>query len=145
MFADQDAQGPNSKFLMTRKSDTGSYFIPKKITTSEFVYPKTSLLYLAYSKKSLSPFFATPKNPSVFFATQKNSGVFHRPKKIPFGQNFRPKKITRTPPPPSLKYVSGTSGPGCYCIIFLHICFFLIGTIIISDRAQKCQNFKNVF
>ena len=31
-----------------------------------------------------------------------------RPKKIPFGQNFRPKKILRTPP--SLKYVSGAPG-----------------------------------
>ena len=77
-------------------SDRGSYFIPKKITTSEFVYPKKSLLSLAYPKKSLGPFFATQKNPSFFFATQKNPGVFHRPKKITLGQNFRPKKITRT-------------------------------------------------
>ena len=95
-------QGPHSHILMTGVFDRGSYFIPQKITTSEFVYPKKSLLYLAYPKNSLSPFFARPpKNPSVFFffATQKNSGVFHRPKKITFGQNFRPKKVTRTPPP----------------------------------------------
>ena len=32
------------------------------------------------------------KNPSVVFATQKNPGVLHRPKKIHFGQNVRPKK-----------------------------------------------------
>ena len=38
------------------------------------------------------------KNPSVVFAIQKNPGIFHRPKKIPFGQNVRPKKILRTPP-----------------------------------------------
>ena len=44
--------------------------------------------------------YNTHKNPSVVFATPKNPGVFHRPKKIPFGQNVRPKKILRTPPPP---------------------------------------------
>ena len=70
-------------------SNRHSYFIPKKITTSEFVYPKKSLLFLTYPKKSLHFFFTTQKNPSVF----------HRPKKITFGQNFRPKKITQTPPP----------------------------------------------
>ena len=42
------------------------------------------------------------------YNTQKNLGVFHRPKKIPFGQNVRPKKILQTPP--SLKYVSGAPG-----------------------------------
>ena len=74
-------------------SDRGSYFIPKKITTSEFVYPKKSQLLLAYPKKSHSPFFAAPKNPWVFFSRpKKNPGVFHIPQKITFGQNFRPKK-----------------------------------------------------
>ena len=82
--------------------DRGSYFIPKKITTSEFVYPKKSLLFLAYPKKSLSPFSTTQKNPSVFTATQKNPGVFHRPYKIPLGQNLRPKKIT----PPPLRHLN---------------------------------------
>ena len=38
--------------------------------------------------------YNTQKNPSVVFATS----VFHRPKKIPFCQNVRPKKILRTPP-----------------------------------------------
>ena len=52
--------------------------------------------------------YNTPENPSVVFATQKNPGVFHRPQKIPFGLNVRPKKILRTPP--SLKYVSGAPG-----------------------------------
>ena len=52
--------------------------------------------------------YNTPKNPSVVFATQKNPGVFHRPQKIPFGQNVRPKKILRTPL--SLKYVSEAPG-----------------------------------
>ena len=118
-------QGPHSHILMTGVSDRGSYFIPQKITTLEFVYPKKSQLqnlsspkktlpYLAYPKNSLSPFFARPPKIPLFFffATPKNSGVFHRPKKITFGQNFRPKKVTRTPPPPSLKYVSGAPGPG---------------------------------
>ena len=55
--------------------------------------------------------YNTQKNPCVVFATQKHPGVFHRPKKIPFGENVRPKKIVRTPPPPpSLKYVSGVPG-----------------------------------
>ena len=53
--------------------------------------------------------YNTPKNPSVVFATQKNPGVFHRPQKLPFGQNVRPKKILQTPL--SLKYVSGAPGP----------------------------------
>ena len=44
-------QGPHSHILMTRGSNRGSYFIPKKIPTSEFVYPKKSLLFLAYPKK----------------------------------------------------------------------------------------------
>ena len=39
---------------------------------------------------------------------QKIPVLFSRPKKIPFGQNVRPKKILRTPP--SLKYVSGALG-----------------------------------
>ena len=89
-------------------SDRGSYLI---------VYPKKSLFFLAYPKNSLSSFFATQKNPSVFFATPKNPGVFHRPKKITFGQNFRPKKITRTPPP-SLNYVSGTPGLLTYLLTY---------------------------
>ena len=93
-------------------SGRGSYFTPKIITTSEFAYPKKSLLYLAYPKKSLIPFFATPKISLFFYSRPKKvPGVFHRPQKITFGQNFRPKKITRTPPPPpSLKYVSGAPG-----------------------------------
>ena len=56
--------------------------------------------------------YNTQKHPSVVFATQKNPGVFHRPKKIPIGQNVRPKKILRTPP--SLKYVSGAPGLPCW-------------------------------
>ena len=53
--------------------------------------------------------YNTQKNPCVVFATQKNPGLFHRPKKIPFGQNVRPKKILLTPTPPALTYVSGAS------------------------------------
>ena len=94
-------RGPAHKFLWRGGSDRGSYFIPKKITTSEFVYPKKSLLFfLTYPKKSLSSFFATPKKSLRFFFLHnpKNPGIFHRPKKITFDQNFRPKKITLTPP-----------------------------------------------
>ena len=41
--------------------------------------------------------------------------LFSRPKKIPFGQNVRPKKNLQTPP--SLKYVSGAPG-GSYIYFF---------------------------
>ena len=87
-------------------SDRGSYyFYTQKDHNFKICLPKKITTFLAYPKKSLSPFFATQKNPSVFFffATQKNPGFFHKPKEISFGQNFRPKKITQTPPPPILK------------------------------------------
>ena len=43
--------------------------------------------------------------------TQKNPASLIDPKKKTFSQNFRPQKITLTPPPPpSLKYVSGAPG-----------------------------------
>ena len=71
-------------------------------------YTQKNHYFLAYPKKFLNSFFATPKNPSYFVATQKTPGVLHKPKKITFGQNFRPKKITRSPP--SLEYVSGAPG-----------------------------------
>ena len=58
-------QGPHLQILMVGGGgggDRGSYFIPKKITTSEFVYPKKSLLFLAYPKEPLSrSFFCNPK------------------------------------------------------------------------------------
>ena len=70
-------RGPTHKFLWWGGggggSDRGSYFLPKKITTSEFAYPKKSLLFVTYPKKSLSSFFATQKKSSLFFATQKKS------------------------------------------------------------------------
>ena len=104
-------QGPHSQiFMMGGGGDPTEVhiFYPKKSQLQNLSTQKKSLLFLTYPKKSLSSFFATQKNPSVFFATQKNPGVFHRPKKITFGQNFRPKNITRTLP--SLKYVSGAPG-----------------------------------
>ena len=53
--------------------------------------------------------YNTQKNPCVVFATPKNPASFIDPKKIPFGQNVRPKK-SFGPPLPSLKYVSGAPG-----------------------------------
>ena len=38
------------------------------------------------------------KEISVFFVIPKNPGIFHKPKKIPYGQNFRPH-----PPSPIIK------------------------------------------
>ena len=93
--------GIRQRFIFyTQKIPNFRVCLPKKITTL-FSIPKKNPLIL----------FSQPKKiPLFFFATQKNPGVFHRPKKITFGQNFRPQKITRTPPPPSLKYVSGVPG-----------------------------------
>ena len=107
------SQGPHSQIFMMGEGEgvrQRFIFYTQKITTSGFVYPKNSLLLLAYPKKSLSPFFTTQKIPLFFFATQKILTSFIDPKKSLFCQNFRPKKITRTPP--SLKYVSGA--PGVY-------------------------------
>ena len=96
-------RSPTHKFNDGGRSDRGSYFIPKKSTTSEFVYPKKSLLFLVHQKKSLSPFFATPKISSVFLSRPKKiSASFIDPK-----NHFWPKFQT---PPPSLKYVSGAPG-----------------------------------
>ena len=97
-------QGPHSQISMTWVSDRGSYFIPKKTTTSEFVYPKKSLLFLAHPEKSLSSFFATQKNPSGFFPRPKKiPASFIDPKKNHFWPKFQTQKITRTPPPPVIK------------------------------------------
>ena len=73
-------------------SDSGSYFIPQKITTSEFVCPKKSLLFLAYPKKSLSPFFATQKNPSVFSCNPKKILTSFTNPKNHFGPKFQTQK-----------------------------------------------------
>ena len=102
-------------------SDKGSYFTHKNITTSEFVYPKKSLPFLAYPKKSL-----------YFFPTQKFLASFIDPKKITFGQKFRPKKITRTPP--SLKYVSGTPGSLRAMFGIYNVAFFNYSRVSLFSR-----------
>ena len=79
-------------------------FYRKKIPTSEFVYPKRIPMFMAYPRKKIphqqcaGEKYNTQKNPWFFFVIQKNPHVFHRPKKIPFGQNFRPQKIPRRSP-----------------------------------------------
>ena len=83
--------------------------------------------------------YNTQKNPCVVFATQKNPGVFHRPKKIPFGQNVRPKKILRTPP--SLKYVSGAPGIKPFRMEVIGVKYFsenITGQITGKSSAQGC-------
>ena len=96
------AQGPHSQILMMRGGGGRQRFIsymhnfsiclPKKITTF-FSIPKKNPLVLFSQPKKIPPFF---------FVTQKNSGIFHRPKKIIFGQNFRPKKSLGPPTPPPI-------------------------------------------
>ena len=99
------SQGLHSQILMIGGGGGGGVgptevhiLYPNKLQLQNCL-PKKITNFLADPKKSLSPFFATQKNP----------GVFHRPKKISFGQNFRPKKITQTLPPlpSSLKYLKG--------------------------------------
>ena len=95
------ALGTHSQILMTGGSDRSSYFIPQKITTSEFVYQKKSLLFLAYPQTIPYSFFCNLKKIPLFFSRPKNiPASFIDPKKITFGQIFRPEKITRTSPPP---------------------------------------------
>ena len=86
-------------------SDRGSYFIPKKITTSEFVYPKKSQLFLEYPKIPSVLFLQPKKIPLFFFPTPQKSRRLSQTQKITFGRNFRPQKNHSDPP--SLKYVSG--------------------------------------
>ena len=93
-------QGPHSQILMMGGSNRGSYFIPKKITTSEFVYPKKSLPFIAFPKKTLVLFSQHKKIPLFFFVIQKIPASFIDQKKKNFDQNYRPKKLTRTPPLP---------------------------------------------
>ena len=77
--------------------------------TSTLVLVKNKTINCAYVTVDLSWWrIQYPKKSLCGFPTQKNPGVFHRPQKIPFGQNVRPKKSLWTPP--SLKYVSGAPG-----------------------------------
>ena len=84
-------QGPHSQIFMMGGggggSDRGSYFLPKKITTSEFAYPKKSLLFVTYPKKSLSSFFATQKKVLPFFCDPKKiPASFIDPKNSPLAK-----------------------------------------------------------
>ena len=106
-------RGPTQQILMTGGGGWGGptevrILYPQKLTTSEFVYPKNHYFSYNTQKNPLVPFSQPKQTPLFVFATQKNPSVFHRPKKTHFGQNFRPKKITRTLP--SLKYVSRAPG-----------------------------------
>ena len=65
--------------IYTQKNHNFRFCVPKKIT-SFLAYPKNPLIHFLQPKKIPRCFF---------FTTQKNPGDFHRPK-----------KITRTPPPP---------------------------------------------
>ena len=82
-------------------SDRGSYFIPKKITTSEFVYPKKSQL-----------FFANPKN-SLYFSLRPKTfpASFIDPKKSLWAKISDPRKSLG---PPVIKICEG--GPWGFCI-----------------------------
>ena len=57
---DVDQGSPLTNFN-DRGGNRGSYFIPKKITTSECVYSKKVTIFLAHPKNSLSPVFAAQK------------------------------------------------------------------------------------
>ena len=78
-------------------------------TEVHILYPKRSQLqYLSTQKNHyflkhtqkypLVLFSQPPKNPSVFFRDPKKSRRLSYTQKIPLWPNFRPQKITRTPP-----------------------------------------------
>ena len=108
-------------------SDRGSYVIPKKIPQcfciSKFYlssgkYPNWAVLFSLLSVFASANFIYLLENTQIglccFHYPKKIPASFIDPKKIPFGQNVRPKKILRTPslppPPQALKYVSGAPG-----------------------------------
>ena len=93
-------------------------FYTQKTTTSEFVYQK-NYYFLAY-----------PKNPLVFFSQPKKiPASFIDPKKSLLAKISDPKKSLGPPPPPSLKYVSGSPGVETYFSITV---FF-----IVNDRIPN--------
>ena len=104
MLLVNQVEGPHSQIFNDRgggeRSDRGSYFIPKKITTSESVYPK------------ITTFFSIIKIIPLSFFSQPKKSFFHRPKKSLLVKISDPKKNHSDPPPlpPSLKYVSGAPG-----------------------------------
>ena len=91
--------GIRQRFIFyTQKYHNFRICLPKKITTFFSIPPKNTLAPFRNLNKSLCFFFRDPKKSQRLSETQKNH----------FGQNFRPKKITRTLP--SLKYVSRAPG-----------------------------------
>ena len=84
-------------------SNRGSYFKPKKITTSEFVYPKKSLLFLAYPKKSLNPFLEPKKIPLFFTQPKKIPASCIDPKKSLLAKISDQKYYSDPPLPPVIK------------------------------------------
>ena len=100
------------------------FYTQKKSQLQNLSTQKDHYIFCTIPKISLVLFSQPKKNPSVFyFVTQKYPDVFHRSKKITFGRNSRPKKITRTFPP--LKYVSGAPGNSTLCCLPPHLlCIF---------------------
>ena len=99
------AQGPH---LMTGAGPTEVHILYPKKSQLQNLSTQKNHYFLAYPKKFLNSFFATQKNPSYFSRPKKLPASFINPKKITFGQNFRPKKTTRSPP--SLGYAIGAPG-----------------------------------
>ena len=110
-------KNPNFRICLPQKIPT-FFSIPKKIPQcfciSKFYYLSSGKLKHAnfnfgfgqkqnYKLRLCYFLFELMKNTIpqkillLFSRPKKNPGVFHRPKKIPFGQNVRPKKILRTP------------------------------------------------
>ena len=115
------SQRPQSDILMTAgvgvggegPTEASSYFIPPQNHYFFQHTPKnlTPAVNCAYAFVDLSWWkLQFPQKSLFFFATPKNSRVFHRPQKIPFGQNFRPKEIPRWTPLPDSKILSEAPG-----------------------------------
>ena len=80
------------------------------------------------------------KNPCVVLATQKNPGVFQRPKKIPFGQNVRPKKILGTPPRHWNMRIGLLRDGLNYLKVIFSLRFISSLNLFTNNKALKCYN-----
>ena len=99
-------------------SDRGSYFIPKKITTSEFVYPKKSLLFSIPQKFPYVLFSKPQKIPLCFSRPKKVPASFIDPKKSLLAEISDPKKSLGQSDSPVIKICEwGPWGHFC-CLVW---------------------------
>ena len=77
----------NCNFSLSSPKNPYVFSLPKIKPT-----PTVNCAYIIVDLSWWKVQYPPPKKNPCFFVTQKNSCVFHRPIKIPFGQNFKPKR-----------------------------------------------------